>query len=312
MTILMGTPDGLYAAPDGDTVDPDLVLDVPVNRVRRFEGHGVLAATDEGVYQSVGGRAWNRLTGFDGPAVSVLGTPDGTVFAGTRAASVYRSPDGGSTWEPLDLGVVAVGDRSVDRAVPEGARVRTLACHPSRSERVFAGVDPGGIVVSADGGESWTRRSRGCHDGVHHLLVLDDEQLVASTGDGCFRTGDGGETWARLETGSRCNDHREATVHDWTLFAAARARGRASPGAVVLAYDGCDPFGVPERVEPPGAPGEFVRSFASHMGGLLAGTMRQDEGFRPHERARVAVRQPGGDWETLGRTPAGVRSLVAL
>lgn len=344
MTLLFGTEDGLYVAPDGVTEDAGSALDAAVSRLERFEGPGTLAATADGVYRSLGGREWTRL-GPDVAVRSVLATPKGRIYAGAGSAGIHASDDGGETWRELDGFEAAVRRTG---SAHEETTVRTLAATRGNPERVLAGVDPGGVFVTADGGDSWVRRSRGIET-AHHLLAVGPERgalpsdagandasiegiFVASAGDGVYWTADAGETWRRLD--ARAGDSRrrywEATIHEDVLFVTGREVGEENPEAVVTRYDGSSEsgtarrvvppdapedseFGTARRVVPPGAPEEFVPSLASHMGRLLAGTMHHDEnGVRPDEPGRVLVREPNGDWRTLGRTPAGVTSLLGV
>lgn len=345
VTLLLGTVDGLHVVPDGDTRGADRAIAAAVSRVRRFEGPGVLAATADGVYRSVGGREWTRL-GPDAAVRSVVATSAGRIYAGTRQAGLYASDDGGETWRELDLPGALAGRGTGSSST---AGVGTLAVAPGDPERVLAGVDPGGVLVTGDGGETWERRPPGT-DAVHHLLAVgsdapfapsDDGSSsvdwsgpatdrgtdgfptgrggsiaatgrgghVASTGAGVHWTPDAGETWVRIDAPAdefRTADYRAAAVHDGRLYAAARG---SEPAAAVFEYDGDR---TPRRTVPPGAPAEFVSAFESHMGRLLAGTTDHRDGIRPGEAGRVLVREPDGTWSTLGRTSAGVSSLLGL
>lgn len=317
MTLLLGTRDGLYVVPDGNTRGADRPLAAPVNRVRRFEGPGVLAATDEGIYRSVGGREWTALGTVGHPVHAVQATKEGRIYAGTRPARVYASDDGGSSWRELaDLQATTA---DADSPSNHGGAVRALAADPTRSGRFLAGVDPGGVCVSEDSGETWARASGNPDAGVNHLLGggtdaplaesteprgsygPDESSYVASTGNGAYRSDDVGGSWERLD-GPR-SAHLEAIVHDARLFAAAREQ--QAQGAVVVEYDLRDGSGTTRQVGDESD--EFVRSLASHMGRLLAGTVREGE-----QPGRVLVRNPGGSWSTLGETPAGVVSMVGI
>lgn len=321
MTLLLGTREGLYVAPDGDTRGADRALDVPVNRVRRFDGPGLLAATDDGVYRSVGGREWADMGDLAAPVHAIQATPEGRIYAGARPPRVYATDDGGETWrEVADLGEVAdPGDHSAG----EPSTVRALAAEPRRSRRVLAGIDPGGVVVSEDGGNIWAHSSLGLDGGVNHLLRVPVDasvsgssssgasnwssggNYVAATSEGAFRTADAGDTWHHLDDGPPAA-HLAAAVHEGTLFTVARDGQRE----VVSEYEIDREFDLVRRVDPPTEPGEVVRSFAGHMGRLLAGTVRGVDGAR--DPGRVLVRDPDGTWSTLGETPAGVLSMVGI
>lgn len=310
MALVLGTPDGVYYSETEETFDH--VLDERVTRLRRFSER-LLAATVAGVYESTDGRHWEQLTATDGIVHSVQVLDNGRLIAGTNPAQILASDDGTDWRVAADL-AHPDAERWADRSFRDGASVRTLAVD-DHAGRLLAGIEPGGVLVSADGGESWGRRSRGLHDDVHHLLVAGADEYVASTGNGLYRSTDGADTWLRLDTDFRefwDNYHREATIHEGMLVSAARSWGPEQPDAVILEHDGSGTYGAARRVSPPGAPAEFPLSFASDGDRLLAGTMRHADDFEPMAPARVAVRNSDGEWSTLCETPAAVKSLVTV
>ena len=172
---------------------------------------GVLAATDGGLFHRRGGE-WYDASVPRTPVTAVAVAPDGQhCYAGTSPADVYRCPVTDWTtplegWRGGDVfATVPDQDRWRDRSPRDrGAQVRTLAVTPAAPRRIFAGVEVGGVLRSDNPGESWTNRSRGVHDDVHHLLVHDD-RLIAACGNGLYQTGgDASETaWHRLDTNFR-------------------------------------------------------------------------------------------------------------
>jgi photosystem II stability/assembly factor-like uncharacterized protein len=71
---------------------------------------------------------------------------------GTSPAAVYRSDDGGDSWRRLP------GFKPVERVRMTGfaTRVIRLSADPSRPDDVYAALEVGGVMKSADGGETWT------------------------------------------------------------------------------------------------------------------------------------------------------------
>jgi photosystem II stability/assembly factor-like uncharacterized protein len=143
------------------------------------------------VYRSAdGGATWTPLAarGLPGPPSGrqafgvVAGTRGRRVFAGARG-SLYRSDDGGETWEqwtndprvrpvgvitdPKNADVLYVTQTSLYRSTdggrtfesfagaPSGDDFQLLWIDPGNSRRLLAGVDQGGIV-SVDGGDTWS------------------------------------------------------------------------------------------------------------------------------------------------------------
>lgn len=323
MTLLIGTRTGLYWG--ADTVDSAPSLDVPVRRVRAVGGEA-LAATDDGVYRSADGHEWTDLGVPATPAVSIGAGPDGeSLYAGTSPVELYASTDGGRTWTERE-GIREQPDRErwVEQFFRDSAAVRTIAVDPTDPDRLVVGIEPGGVLVSENGGRNWDRRSRGLHDDVHHVLWRDSEEWVASTGNGLYRTRDAGRTWIRLDTDFEIfwyNYHREAEAHDGTLFTAARAWGPEEPGCTVVAWEDGDLDRIGgetsragetlRRIEPPGAPAEFVIAWGSHDGRPVAGTMCHEDGFAPDRPGRVIERREG-EWRTLVQTSSAVKSLAEI
>jgi photosystem II stability/assembly factor-like uncharacterized protein len=309
MTLLLGTEDGVYRAPEVRFDDATQVLKAGrAMRVRRFDGvEGVFACSRAGLYRSADGVGWSDLGVPREEVYSVLASPDGErLYAGTHPAHLYVSEDDGDAWRELE-GLQALPSRDgwhTPRHRDE-AHVRSLGAHPDAPERVVAGVEVGGVHVSEDRGETWTERREGVQDDVHHVLVRGPDEYVASCGDGLYRTRDAGRSWTRLDEGLDRRYFREAIHHDGRLYAAA---ARSSPGswsgesgadaALYVSGDDGDSF---ESVSYPGGPGEVVLAWAVADGRVVAGT----------DAGRVLIEGEYG-WETAGQVPDGIRSLCAV
>lgn len=307
MALLLGTDDGVYRTSDTRFDDATRVADAGrVMRVRQFPwADGTFACSKTGLYRSTdGGETWSELGVPRQEVYSVLAGPDGErLYAGTHPAHLYVSEDSGDSWRELDgFQDLPSRDEWYTPRHRNEAHIRSLGGHPDASDRVIAGVEVGGVHVSDDRGESWTERRDGVHDDVHHVLVRDPEEYIASCGDGLYRTRDAGRTWTRLDENLSHRYFREAMVHDGRLYAAA---ARSSPGT----WDGesgadgglfvSDDDGTSfESVSYPGQPQEVVLAWAAANDRVVAGT----------NQGRV-IENRGNDWETAGRVPAGIRSL---
>lgn len=172
----------------------------------------------DGVYRSLnGGRTWKHmgltLTGRIGRIVinpqnanDVYVCALGRVAAPGPDRGVYRTTDGGKTWQRVLF-------------VAPDAGCSGLALDPHDPDKLFAAfwqvtmrpwaLDSGGphsgIYVSHDGGDHWTRLS---HDGLPHsplgkidvaIAPSDSNRvyaLIATQGQGSlWRSGDGGQHW---------------------------------------------------------------------------------------------------------------------
>lgn len=142
---------------------------------------------------------------------------------------VYRSEDGGSNW--VSLGHAPCHPDGVHE--PGVRSIWYLAAHPSDPNVLYAGIDPAGLFVSHDRGETWapmlglnehpTRvRWEPARGGFSiHSVYLDptrpQRMYAAVSAGGVYRTEDGGETWAPVNRGVRAENLPErypATGHN--------------------------------------------------------------------------------------------------
>jgi photosystem II stability/assembly factor-like uncharacterized protein len=159
------------------------------------------------------GASWGRLFGPTGPGSLLRGAPSDLSIlyvlnaAGLSAGGLYRSADGGATWETRD-GATAlldcgVGDLAVAPSDPAvlylaGSAPGPFRCKPPVSARVLR---------SDDGGATWTDVSAGLPREIASAVAVDprDPRVVyagtghvyAFPGDGVWKSTDGGGTWSR-------------------------------------------------------------------------------------------------------------------
>ncbi|GIV97504.1 MAG: glycosyl hydrolase [Herpetosiphonaceae bacterium] len=171
----------------------------------------LILATDHGVevYRRAGEGWQPSAAGLRDRQVTSVIAREGTILAGTRAG-VFRSDDGGETWEEASKGL-------------DIRYVRWLAYHPAISDREFAGTEPAGIFISYDGAATWRAcpevealRDRygwwlpyspraGC---IRGFAFHGQRGYAAVETGGVLRSDDGGKTW-RLTGGSGENPHND-------------------------------------------------------------------------------------------------------
>jgi photosystem II stability/assembly factor-like uncharacterized protein len=158
----------------------------------------VYAGTWEtGVFKTTdGGASWRRM-GLGSVNTLVLDPRDpDTIYAGAVGAAagpgsiydwsgVFKSGDGGASWQPVGL---------------QGTNVSGLALDPQHPETVYAGTDEKGVFKSTDGGASWHPAGlQGTNVGPLMLDPQHPETVYAGTDeDGAFKSTDGGRTWRAL------------------------------------------------------------------------------------------------------------------
>jgi photosystem II stability/assembly factor-like uncharacterized protein len=109
---------------------------------------------------------------------------------------LYRSEDGGRTWEKAAL-----------PAQHHGPDVMAVAVHPSDADVVYAGTHETGVVKTTDGGRTWQLVNTGLRGLDVHGLAIDPNApaklhaLVREAGAGLYRTTDGAAKWVRVDDG---------------------------------------------------------------------------------------------------------------
>ena len=118
-----------------------------------------LAAYEGGMWRSDdGGGTWRQLQAYPvEQAHSVVVDPHNPaiVYVGSEPAAIFHSRDGGETWRECE------GFRAVPESTgwhffaPRQAHVRDLTMAADDPQRLYAGLEVGGVVRSTDGGATW-------------------------------------------------------------------------------------------------------------------------------------------------------------
>jgi hypothetical protein len=213
MTILAGTSTGLFAVDEAQHATA--VLSERTVRDLKESGGRLLAGADTGLFASEdGGRTW-QASGIAGRVVwqIFVGPHAGEVYVGTQPAGLFRSKDDGRTWDEMES--FAHSPEAERWCVPvkprQPGRARALVVDRTDSQRVWVGVEVGGVVSTKNGGASWRLDLPGNNPDIHMMVAhpTDPSVLFASTGygrldgvaeqiegnAGMFRSDDGGETW---------------------------------------------------------------------------------------------------------------------
>jgi photosystem II stability/assembly factor-like uncharacterized protein len=157
--------------------------------------------TETGLFVSRDGADhWERVPSpMDGTQVWSLArdprNPE-VLLAGTCPAALFRSDDGGWTWEKLDAGMP---EQCVGGA-PLTPRVTCIVVDP-QDGAIFAGVEIGGMRRSRDGGRTWEALSEGLSSqDIHGIAPVWNGRrtLLATTNNDVNRSEDDGDTWTPL------------------------------------------------------------------------------------------------------------------
>src|SRR5262249_34444070 len=135
-------------------------------------------------------------------------------YAGTSPQGLFRSDDGGDTWEGVDG-----FNESPQRAewcggggTPDGPKLHSGLVEPRDARHLYIGMSSGGVMESHDGGTSWSTLIDGLEvvtgfdvrAQIHHdphcvrLHPLSPDRLYQQNHCGIYRIDRPSNTWVRI------------------------------------------------------------------------------------------------------------------
>ena len=140
-----------------------------------------------------GGATWNEVAapaypeqpaGAPGPAWKLvqiwsLVAADGVVWAGTLPGGLFKSHDGGTSWQLVD----SLWNRAERLEWFGGGYdvpgIHSICPHPQRRHELLVGISCGGVWVTRDGGASWSLQA----DGMRAAYMPPQQQDSPNTQD---------------------------------------------------------------------------------------------------------------------------------
>jgi photosystem II stability/assembly factor-like uncharacterized protein len=321
MTVLLAaTSDGVARVTEsGDAGSVETVLDGgrgqciaadPRDPARVFVGsHG------RGLWRSGdGGTSFEDAALPADDVFSVAVSPvDGAVYAGCEPSMLFRSRDGGASWDELSsLREIPSAPTWSFPPRPWTSHVRWIAPSPHDADRLLVGIELGGVMLSEDGGETWKDHRPGaqpdCHALAWHPSV--EGRAYEAAGGGAAWSDDGGDTWHGADEG-RDRHYTWALAVDpedperWYVSASPGpmlAHGSRSAEAHVYRWQGGGPWerltaGLPDPLE------SMPYAFTTMDGVLFAG-LSDGEIYRSDDR--------GDRWRPLALDGDPLERVLAL
>jgi photosystem II stability/assembly factor-like uncharacterized protein len=128
------------------------------------------------------------------------------VWAGTEPSALYRSEDGGRTWQECPaLRALPSAPTWSFPPRPWTSHVRWIAPDAHDAARLFVGIELGGVMRTLDGGRTWEdRKPEGQHD-AHTLRTHPRApgRIYEAAGGGYAESYDAGASWRRDDVGLR-------------------------------------------------------------------------------------------------------------
>ena len=151
---------------------------------------------------------------------------NGGVMVGTVPSAVYRSKNG--SWEELEGVRLHSAGANFPPSPELQSRARYLTFDHDNPQRIYAGIEVGGMVISDNGGRDWNAANEGLTDlDVHEILASKEHSgmVFLACGESCFRSGDRGAHWENISPKSHDYGISVAEDKNGILYLGA-AKGR--------------------------------------------------------------------------------------
>jgi len=315
-TICIGTiGTGVWLSPDGgdswkraggDLWNESRVFGLTVHP---HEPRTVFAGAHDGVYKSSdGGTSFKHLDSpmneMDVWRIAVDPVDPDIIFAGTRPAALFRSQDGGRSWQKTPA---EIAESCPNVRIP---RVTALTVDPSDHRVIWAGLEVDGVLRSTDGGDSWMRIPQsGIPDpDIHDVAVVVNggTTVLTSTPREIFASKDRGDSWYPLMVREQfrlgyCRHLAQKADDPETLFVATGNGAAGDAGAIQRSTNGGKSWQAATLPDEPNSP---IWAFATHAAdsGLVLACSHYGEIY--------ASRDAGDRWTKLPREFTEIRGLA--
>jgi len=146
--------------------------------IRKFNG------TPQGLWKSIDdGDNWTHVGFLNNAEPRTILSFNGNIFVGTSSNGIYKSTNGGNTWNPKN-GALNLHQYFLVRQLLEGTTSSLIA------------VTDICILKSNDAGENWVVSQNGINEmGTDGFGTIDEDIFMSSSEGGVFKSSDNGLSW---------------------------------------------------------------------------------------------------------------------
>jgi photosystem II stability/assembly factor-like uncharacterized protein len=170
----------------------------------------IYVASQSGVWMSPDGNTWTQTALENIDVRSIVIDNSGNLYAGTWANGMFKSTNGGTTWNAANNGIAS------------GSVVTSMTRTPS--ENIFAGTFGNGLYNTTDYAANWNHVNSAHNYYWAMTSNSSGDVFAAAYGDGIYRSTDNGGTWVRTNFPAQ-HIYSLLTDADDNLYAASYAYG---------------------------------------------------------------------------------------
>lgn len=173
---------------------------------------GVYAAGDNGVHKTITtGQEWVIMgSSIIQDAVYAITVDGDNIYAGTVGGNLYRSADGGITWNDLTQGQLSFDIYAIY----------------AKDDVILCGTRKGGVFGTVDGGENWNYMISGMTTfDVTSIVGFDEAILLSTESGGVYFSENGGASWILINEGMQSAQVADLAVGPDYVYAATKTSG---------------------------------------------------------------------------------------